>query len=184
MEDLLLKAVIMDEAAVRRALTRIAHEIVENNRGAEGLSLIGIQRRGVTLARMLSRLIEQIAHVSLPIGTLDITFYRDDLSTLAEQPLVHDTQIPFEVRDARIVMVDDVLFSGRTARAGLDAICSMGRPAQVQLAVLIDRGHRELPIRADYVGKNLPTRKTEMVGVHVPEFDGALDVCLYERGGA
>ena len=178
--DLQAKAEIMDEAAMKRALRRIAHEIIENNRGVENLKLIGIQRRGVSLAKILVEEIECIEGVRLPLGTLDITFYRDDLSMLAEQPIVHDTHIPFEVQDAKIVMVDDVLFSGRTARAGLDAICSRGRPAQIQLAVLIDRGHRELPIRADYVGKNLPTKKSEMVGVHVTEFDGSNNVCLYE----
>ncbi len=176
-----IKAHIMDESAMRRALRRIAHEIIESNRGAEGITHVGIQRRGVTLARMLRELIGEVEGVRPPLGVLDITFYRDDLSLLQEHPVVNATDLPFQVQDAKIVMVDDVLYSGRTARAAMDAICDMGRPALIQLAVMIDRGHRELPIRADYVGKNLPTSKNEMVGVHVPEFDGDMGVVLYER---
>ena len=178
------KANIMDEQAMRRALRRIAHEIIENNRGAEGLTLVGIQRRGVTLARMLAELIEEVEGVRPPLGVLDITFYRDDLSLLQEHPVLNATDLPFQVQDAKIVMVDDVLFSGRTARAAMDAICDMGRPALIQLAVMIDRGHRELPIRADYVGKNLPTSKSELVGVHVPVYDGDMSVVLYEKKNA
>lgn len=177
------KACIMDENAMKRALRRIAHEIIENNHGVSGLALVGIQRRGVTLARMLQELIAQVEGVRLPLGVLDITFYRDDLSSLTEHPVVNATQLPFAVQDARIVMVDDVLFSGRTARAAMDAICDRGRPSQIQLAVMVDRGHRELPIRADYVGKNLPTSKGEMVGLHVPEYDGDMSVMLYEKKG-
>ena len=179
--NLELKAEIMDERSVQRALRRIAHEIIENNRGVEGLTLVGIQRRGVSLARMLRDLIEEVEGVRLPMGVLDITFYRDDLSMLTEHPVVNTTDLPFQVQGAKVIMVDDVLFSGRTARAAMDAICDMGRPALIQLAVMIDRGHRELPIRADYVGKNLPTSKSELVGVNVPEFDGALSVVLYEK---
>lgn len=176
-----LKASIMDRSAMERALRRIAHEIIENNRGVEGLTLVGIQRRGVTLARMLRDLIEEVEGVRLPMGVLDITFYRDDLSMLTEHPVVNTTDLPFKVQGAKVIMVDDVLFSGRTARAAMDAICDMGRPSLIQLAVMVDRGHRELPIRADYVGKNLPTSKSEMVGVNVPEFDGEMSVVLYER---
>lgn len=175
------KADIMDKSAMERALRRIAHEIIENNRGVEGLTLVGIQRRGVVLARMLQMLIEQVEGVRVPLGVLDITFYRDDLSILQEHPVVNATDLPFTVQGAKIVMVDDVLFSGRTARAAMDAICDMGRPALIQLAVMVDRGHRELPIRADYVGKNLPTSKNELVGVNVPEYDGVMNVVLYER---
>ena len=175
------KADIMDEQGVRRALRRVAHEIIENNRGVERLTLVGIQRRGVVLARMLREMIEEVEGVRLPMGVLDITFYRDDLSSLIEHPVVNTTDLPFQVENARIIMVDDVLYTGRTARAAMDAICDMGRPALIQLAVMIDRGHRELPIRADYVGKNLPTSKSELVGVNVPEFDGALSVVLYEK---
>ncbi len=178
------KANIMDEQAMQRALRRVAHEIIENNRGVEGLTLVGIQRRGVTLASMLADLIEQVEGVRLPLGVLDITFYRDDLSLLQEHPVVNATDLPFQVQDAKIIMVDDVLFSGRTARAAMDAICDMGRPALIQLAVMVDRGHRELPIRADYVGKNLPTSKSELVGVHVPEYDGDMGVVLYEKKNA
>ena len=158
------KADIMDENAMKRALRRIAHEIIENNDVVENLRLVGIQRRGVTLAKMLREMIEQVEGVKLPLGVLDITFYRDDLSILSEHPVVNATDLPFQVQDARIVMVDDVLFSGRTARAAMDAICDMGRP-----------------IRADYVGKNLPTSKSELVGVRVPEFDGDMSVVLYDK---
>ena len=175
------KANIMDENAMKRALRRIAHEIIEKNDGVDNLRLVGIQRRGVTLAKLLQEMIEQVEGVKLPIGVLDITFYRDDLSILSEHPVVNATNLPFQVQDARIVMVDDVLFSGRTARAAMDAICDMGRPSYIQLAVMIDRGHRDLPIRADYVGKNLPTSKSELVGVRVPEFDGDMSVVLYEK---
>lgn len=179
--ELEFKADIMDGNAMRRALRRIAHEIVENNRGAQGLTLVGIQRRGVSLARILADMIEEIEGVRPPMGVLDITFYRDDLSLLQEHPVVNATDLPFQVQEAKIVMVDDVLYSGRTARAAMDAICDMGRPALIQLAVMVDRGHRELPIRADYVGKNLPTSKSELVGVQVPEYDGSMGVVLYER---
>lgn len=175
------KAHIMDERAMQRALRRIAHEIIENNRGVEGLTLVGIQRRGVTIARMLRDMIEEVEGIRLPLGVLDITFYRDDLSILTEHPVVNATDLPFQVQNAKIVMVDDVLYSGRTARAAMDAICDMGRPSLIQFAVMVDRGHRELPIRADYVGKNLPTSKSEMVAVHVPEFDGDMSVQLYEK---
>ena len=177
------KANIMDEQAMRRALRRIAHEIIENNRGAEGLTLVGIQRRGVTLARMLAELIEEVEGVRPPLGVLDITFYRDDLSLLQEHPVLNATDLPFQVQDAKIVMVDDVLFSGRTARAAMDAICDMGRPALIQLAVMIDRGHRELPIRADYVGKNLPTARHEDVRVLVEDIDGR-DAVILSRAQA
>ena len=176
-----MKAEIMDGQAMQRALRRVAHEIIENNRGVEGLTLVGIQRRGVSLAKMLQTLIEEVEGVRLPMGVLDITFYRDDLSLLQEHPVVNATDLPFQVQDAKIIMVDDVLYTGRTARAAMDAICDMGRPALIQLAVMIDRGHRELPIRADYVGKNLPTAKSEMVGVNVPDIDGALGVVLYDK---
>ena len=176
-----VKADIMDERSMQRALRRVAHEIIENNRGVEGLTLVGIQRRGVSLARMLQKLIEEVEGVRLPMGVLDITFYRDDLSLLQEHPVVNATDLPFQVQDAKIIMVDDVLYTGRTARAAMDAICDMGRPALIQLAVMVDRGHRELPIRADYVGKNLPTAKSEMVGVNVPDIDGAMGVVLYDK---
>ena len=175
-----LKAEIMDGQSMQRALRRVAHEIIENNRGVEGLTLVGIQRRGVSLARMLQKLIEEVEGVRLPMGVLDITFYRDDLSLLQEHPVVNATDLPFQVQDAKIIMVDDVLYTGRTARAAMDAICDMGRPALIQLAVMVDRGHRELPIRADFVGKNVPTSSGERIGVMMQEIDGGDGVALYD----
>ena len=175
------KAEIMDEAAMTRAIKRIAHEIIERNKGTENLMLIGIQRRGVPLAKRIGELIMQEENVTLPVGTLDITFYRDDLSLLAEHPQVKGTDIPANVNDMNVVMVDDVLYTGRTARSAMDAIMDMGRANTIQLAVLIDRGHRELPIRADYVGKNVPTSRQEMIKVSVTEYDGEEDVALYEQ---
>lgn len=175
------KADIMDEQGVRRALRRVAHEIIENNRGVEGLTLVGIQRRGVVLARMLREMIEEVEGVRLPMGVLDITFYRDDLSSLTEHPVVNTTDLPFQVENARIIMVDDVLYTGRTARAAMDAICDMGRPALIQLAVMVDRGHRELPIRPDFVGKNIPTAHGEVVSVRLEETDGETCVKLFEN---
>ena len=175
------KAEIMDEAAMTRAIKRIAHEIIEHNKGTENLMLIGIQRRGVPLARRIGELIMQEENVTLPVGTLDITFYRDDLSLLAEHPQVKGTDIPANVNGMNVVMVDDVLYTGRTARSAMDAIMDMGRANTIQLAVLIDRGHRELPIRADYVGKNVPTSRQEMIKVNVNEYDGAESVELYEQ---
>ena len=175
------KAEIMDEAAMTRAIKRIAHEIIERNKGTENLMLIGIQRRGVPLAQRIGALIMQEEKVELPVGTLDITFYRDDLSLLDEHPQVKGTDIPANVNDMNVVMVDDVLYTGRTARSAMDAIMDMGRARTIQLAVLIDRGHRELPIRADYVGKNVPTSRQEMVKVSVREYDGDEAVELYEQ---
>lgn len=175
------KAEIMDEAAMTRAIKRIAHEIIEHNKGTENLMLIGIQRRGVPLAGRIGELIMQEENVTLPVGTLDITFYRDDLSLLAEHPQVKGTDIPANVNGMNVVMVDDVLYTGRTARSAMDAIMDMGRANTIQLAVLIDRGHRELPIRADYVGKNVPTSRQEMIKVNVSEYDGAEGVELYEQ---
>ena len=175
------KAEIMDEAAMTRAIKRIAHEIIEHNKGTENLMLIGIQRRGVLLAGRIGELIMQEENVTLPVGTLDITFYRDDLSLLAEHPQVKGTDIPANVNGMNVVMVDDVLYTGRTARSAMDAIMDMGRANTIQLAVLIDRGHRELPIRADYVGKNVPTSRQEMIKVNVSEYDGAESVELYEQ---
>lgn len=175
------KAEIMDEAAMTRAIKRIAHEIIERNKGTENLMLIGIQRRGVPLARRIGELIMQEENVTLPVGTLDITFYRDDLSLLAEHPQVKGTDIPANVNGMNVVMVDDVLYTGRTARSAMDAIMDMGRANTIQLAVLIDRGHRELPIRADYVGKNVPTSRQEMIKVSVNDYDGEESVALYEQ---
>ena len=174
------KAEILNSDAISRALTRIAHEIIERNKGTEDIVIIGIQRRGVPLANMIAEKIEQVENVKLPIGILDITLYRDDLSMLFEHPAVNGTDIPFSIDKKKIILVDDVLYTGRTVRAAIDCIMDCGRPQCIQLAVLIDRGHRELPIRADYVGKNVPTSKNELIHVQVPEFDNELNVLLFE----
>jgi len=175
------KAQIMDREQIRRALTRIGHEIVERNWGTEGIVLVGIRTRGVPLANRLAEVIQMIERVQVPVGSLDITLYRDDLSYVAEQPIVSRTSMPVNVEGRVVVLVDDVLFTGRTARAALDAIMDLGRPARVQLAVLVDRGHRELPIRADYVGKNVPTSTKEVVGVRLTETDGDERVVILEK---
>ncbi|HTG00083.1 MAG TPA: bifunctional pyr operon transcriptional regulator/uracil phosphoribosyltransferase PyrR [Nitrospirota bacterium] len=166
------KALILDKTGMDRALTRIAHEILEKNKGAADLVLVGIQRGGVHLARRLAGKILEIEKVSVPVGSLDITMYRDDLSTRKSQPVPQATDISFDIQDKLMVLVDDVLFTGRTIRAALNSIMDYGRPKRIQLAVLVDRGHRELPIRADYVGKNLPTSAKEKVDVMLAE-DGA-----------
>ncbi len=170
--------VVMDAQAVERALTRMAHEILEGNKGTEGLALIGIRSRGVHLAERLRAKIGAIENVELPTGIIDITLYRDDLSRSSQQPEVRGTHINFAVDDKRVVLVDDVLYTGRTIRAALDALMDFGRPRNVQLMVLIDRGHRELPIRADYVGKNLPTAANESVQVRLLESDGRDEVVI------
>jgi pyrimidine operon attenuation protein/uracil phosphoribosyltransferase len=161
----------MDEAEIRRAVTRIAHEILERNRGAEELVLVGIAARGDDLARRLALEIGRIEGFEVPVGVLDITFYRDDIGLRAEAPEVHETRIGFDVGGKTIVLVDDVLFTGRTIRSAMDALVDFGRPRAIQLAVLVDRGHRELPIRADYVGKNVPTRNDDDVRVALLEVD-------------
>lgn len=178
---LIEKAQIIDADGVRRALVRIAHEIVERNKGTENVVLIGIRRRGVPLAQRLSRFIKEVEGVEIPVGILDITLYRDDLSTLASQPVVHKTEVPVSVQGKTIILVDDVLYTGRTVRAALDAIIDLGRPAVIQLAVLIDRGHRELPVRADYVGKNVPTSKREVIEVRLEEVDRVNGVWIMEK---
>jgi len=170
--DMQEKAVVMAENEIRRTLVRIAHEIVEKNKGVSNLALIGIRTRGVFLAKRLAQEIFEIEKKEISVGTLDITLYRDDLSLVARQPLVLKTEIPFDVSQKKIVLVDDVLYTGRTIRAAMDAIVDLGRPRVIQLAVLIDRGHRELPIRADYIGKNIPTSKKEIVKVKLKEVDG------------
>ena len=166
------KAVLMDEAMMDRALSRVAHEILERNRGIDKLYLVGIQRRGVPLAERIADKIEAIEGHRPPVGILDITFYRDDLSMLAEHPVVNGTDMPFSVNDVKIVLVDDVLYTGRTCRAAIEAIFDLGRPMMIQLAILIDRGHRELPIRADYIGKNVPISRSEIIHVRIKEQDG------------
>jgi pyrimidine operon attenuation protein/uracil phosphoribosyltransferase len=171
---------IMTADEVRRAIVRISHEIVERQAGTEGLVLVGIQRRGVPLAERIAVAIAEHEDVALPVGALDITFYRDDLSLIAQQPIVKGTAIPVDLNGKTVVLVDDVLFTGRTIRAAMDALVDFGRPRAIRLAVLVDRGHRELPIRADHVGKNVPTSRDELVKVHVAETDGE-DGVLIER---
>jgi len=175
---------IMDKDAVARAVKRIAHEIVEKNKGGADICLVGIRTRGLYLAERINAHIRQIEGKELPFGILDITFYRDDLTAVASQPVIHETLIDFNITDKKIVLVDDVLYTGRTVRAALDALVDFGRPASIQLAVLIDRGHRELPIRADYVGKNVPTSENQDVKVVLKECDQAEDeVILRDQGG-
>jgi pyrimidine operon attenuation protein/uracil phosphoribosyltransferase len=175
-------AVVMDADRMGRTLTRIAHEIVERNRGVEELALVGIRRRGVPIAQRLARSIRDINTHEIPTGALDITLYRDDLMrhAVGPQPLVRRTEIPFSIDDRRILLVDDVLYTGRTIRAALDALIDFGRPKSIQLVVLVDRGHRELPIKADYVGKNLPTALSQSVQVHITEIDGRDEVEIQE----
>ena len=181
MSPLVERARLLDAAEIRRATTRIAHEIVERNKGAGRVALIGIAARGDDLARRLASEIERIEGVRVPVGELDITFYRDDIGLRAEAPEVHQTRIDFDITGITVVLVDDVLFTGRTIRAAMDALVDFGRPHAIQLAVLVDRGHRELPIRADYVGKNVPTRKDEDVQVRLSEVDGEDVAVLAER---
>ncbi|MDD5017932.1 MAG: bifunctional pyr operon transcriptional regulator/uracil phosphoribosyltransferase PyrR [Eubacteriales bacterium] len=177
------KALIMDETALERVLRRIAHEIIEKNKGAENLALIGIHRRGVPIAKRIAKYIETFEGVRIDIGSLDITFYRDDLSLLADHPVINGTDIAFDINKKTVVLCDDVLYTGRTARAALDALMDLGRPNYIQLAVIVDRGHRELPIRADYIGKNIPTSKNEVVSVHMAEFDGVENVVINDLPG-
>ena len=170
--------VIMDADRMARTLTRIAHEIVERNKGSGGLALVGIRSRGAILAQRLAKAIEAIDGHPVQVGLLDITLYRDDLSRIAPNPIVHATDIAFDVTDLRLVLVDDVLFTGRTIRAALNALNDLGRPTLIQLAVLVDRGHRELPIRPDYVGKNIPTQQRERIAVRLNELDEAEEVVI------
>jgi pyrimidine operon attenuation protein/uracil phosphoribosyltransferase len=175
---------LLEAGDVKRAITRMAHEILERNKGADGLVLVGIAARGDDLARRLAGEILRIEGAEVPVGSLDISFYRDDIGMRAEAPEVHETRIDFDITDTRVVLVDDVLFTGRTIRSALDALVDFGRPRAIQLAVLVDRGHRELPIRADYVGKNLPTRRDEEVQVRLAEVDGEDAVVVGELAGA
>lgn len=172
----------MDADRISRTLMRIAHEILERHRGADDLGLVGIRTRGVPLARRLALTIRDIQHVDVPTGSLDITLYRDDLMrhAVGPQPVIRKTEIPFSIDDKRILLVDDVLYTGRTIRAALDALIDFGRPKSIQLVVLVDRGHRELPIKADYVGRNLPTSLSQSVQVHLTEIDGRDEVEIQE----
>lgn len=179
-----IKAQVMDEENIRRALYRLSHEITERNTGTADLVLVGIRTRGVPIANRLADFIRQHEGVTLPVGVLDITFYRDDLSLIAAQPVLHRTEIPFHLSNKKVILVDDVLYTGRTVRAALDALMDLGRPSSIQLAVLIDRGHRELPIRADFVGKNVPTSSKEVVHVKLKETDGEDTVLITEYEGS
>lgn len=177
------KAKIMDTEQLDKTLTRIAHEIIEKNKDIERIAIVGIRTRGAFLAERLANKIKDIGKKEIRVGILDITLYRDDLTTIAEQPVVHKTEIDFDIQDKIIILVDDVLYTGRTIRCALDALIDFGRPRNIQLAVLIDRGHRELPIRADYVGKNIPTSQNEIVQVKIVEVDGVDEIIIQEKEG-
>ncbi|MCD8502483.1 MAG: bifunctional pyr operon transcriptional regulator/uracil phosphoribosyltransferase PyrR [Bacillaceae bacterium] len=174
---------ILDEQAIRRALTRIAHEIIERNKGIENCVLVGIRTRGIYIANRLAERIEEIEGSKINVGEIDITLYRDDLSVKTEnkEPLLKGTDVPVDVNEKKVILVDDVLYTGRTVRAALDAIIDLGRPSQIQLAVLIDRGHRELPIRPDYVGKNVPTSKNEVILAKLKEVDHLDEVTIEQK---
>jgi len=175
------KVKILDKEAINRAIMRIAHEIIEKNKGTEEVCLVGIRSRGVFIAKRLTECIQKIEGKQLFCGVLDITLYRDDLALASGQPIVRKTEIDFDINNKSLVLVDDVLYTGRTIRAALDALVDFGRPKSIQLAVLVDRGHRELPIRADFVGKNIPTSNKEAVEVHLDELDGADEVLIVEK---
>ncbi|RFB19130.1 bifunctional pyr operon transcriptional regulator/uracil phosphoribosyltransferase PyrR [Bacillus sp. HNG] len=177
------KAVVLDNQAIRRALTRVAHEIIEKNKGIEDCVIVGIKTRGIYLAKRIANRIEQIEGKKIAIGELDITLYRDDLTTKTadQEPIVKGSDIPVDITNKKVILVDDVLFTGRTVRAALDALIDIGRPAQIQLAVLIDRGHREFPIRADYVGKNIPTSNSEKIVVELEEIDKTDQVTIHKK---
>ncbi|WP_077617754.1 bifunctional pyr operon transcriptional regulator/uracil phosphoribosyltransferase PyrR [Bacillus sinesaloumensis] len=177
------KAVVLDNQAIRRALTRIAHEIIEKNKGIEDCVIVGIKTRGIYLAKRIASRIEQIEGKKIAIGEIDITLYRDDLTTKTadREPIVKGSDIPVEITNKKVILVDDVLYTGRTVRAALDALIDIGRPAQIQLAVLIDRGHREFPIRADYVGKNIPTASSERIVVELEEIDKFDQVTIHKN---
>ena len=181
MSNIVKKNVIMDSEAIRRALVRISPEIIEKNNGVEDVVIVGIRTRGVPLAQRIAAEINAIENCEMTVGMLDITLYRDDLSTLGYNPVVHGTDINFDLSGKHVVLVDDVLYTGRTIRAALDAVIDMGRPKTIQLAVLVDRGHKELPIRADYVGKNVPTSQKETIEVVLNEIDGTDEVYIGER---
>lgn len=178
-----MKTQLMDDEKMKRAITRMAHEIIEKNKGTEELLLVGIHTRGVPIARRLQARILEIEGTSVPIGELDITFYRDDLTMRTDSPVVRESNVPVPVTGKTVILVDDVLYTGRTARAAMDALMDMGRAMKIQLAVLVDRGHRELPIRADYIGKNVPTSRKEMISVHLLETDGSDQVLIREIPG-
>ena len=170
----------MDEAALRRSMMRITHEIIEKNNGTGNIVLLGIRHRGIPLAQMLLDNFSRLGETGIPVGSIDISLYRDDLSLTSDQPVTGKSEIPCDLTGRTVILVDDVIYTGRTARAAIEAVFHFGRPRSIQLAVLIDRGHRELPIRPDYVGKNIPTSHSEIVSVMVQEIDGRTGVCLYQ----
>jgi pyrimidine operon attenuation protein/uracil phosphoribosyltransferase len=174
------KAKLMDDKAMDRSLTRLAHEIIEKNKGIDSIVLLGIRSRGVPIAHRLSEKIKNIEGTELPVGELDITLYRDDLTKKTESPEVRGFNLEFEINGKIVILVDDVIFTGRTVRAAMDAVMDYGRPGSIQLAVLVDRGHRELPIRPDYVGKNIPTSRKEIVKVKIEEMDGVSEISIYQ----
>ncbi len=175
-----LKAVILDEKGIKRTLTRIAHEIIEKNKGTEDLVFIGIKRRGYPIAQRLAKNILEIEGTKIPVGAVDITFYRDDLTHSSEMPVDKTLDLGADVKDKKVILVDDVIYTGRTVRAAIDAVFDIARPKSIQLVALVDRGHRELPIRADYVGKNIPTSKDEIISVELLEIDNIDSVKIYE----
>lgn len=176
-----IKAKLLDQNGIRRTLVRLSHEIIEKNKGVEDIALVGIKTRGVPIAKRIAEFIKQFEGVDVPVGTLDITLYRDDLTEKYDDAKLNKSEINFDLTNKRVILVDDVLFTGRTVRAALDALIDIGRPKAIQLAVLVDRGHRELPIRADYVGKNVPTSLSEIVHVHLAEIDGEDMVIIAEK---
>ena len=176
-----VKSKIMDSSAIERAIRRIGHEIVEQNKGLDNIYLVGIRSRGVPMARRLAEYLRQIEQTDVPVGIIDITLYRDDLSTISHQPVLKGSELEFDIEDANIILVDDVLYTGRTVRAAFDALLDFGRPRKIQLCVLIDRGHRELPIKANYVGKNVPTAQDEIIKVSFAETDGEDSVKIMVR---
>lgn len=176
-----LKAVILDSKGIQRTLIRIAHEIIEKNKGVDDLVLVGIRRRGYPLAERIAKIIAEIEGVSLPVGSVDITLYRDDLTKIDDQPVLNNLDLDVQIKDKKVILVDDVIYTGRTVRAAIDAVLHNGRPKAIQLAEIVDRGHRELPIRADYVGKNIPTSHSEVISVELLEVDGQDSVKIYEN---
>jgi pyrimidine operon attenuation protein / uracil phosphoribosyltransferase len=175
-----LKAAILDSKGIQRSLTRVSHEIIEKNKGTENIILIGIKRRGYPLAQRIAKAIEEIEGIEIPVGSVDISLYRDDLTVINEQPIIKNSELGTNIVGKKVILVDDVIYTGRTVRAAIDAVIHCGRPDMIQLAVLVDRGHRELPIRADYVGKNIPTSRSELISVELTEIDGNDSVKIYE----
>jgi pyrimidine operon attenuation protein/uracil phosphoribosyltransferase len=175
--------ILLNSLDIERALVRIAHEIVEHNKGAKNIAFVGIKTRGVPIAQRLAGIIQDMEHVAIPVGSLDITLYRDDVSSLSFKHVVQQTYVPFDITNKQLILVDDVFYTGRSIRAALDALMDLGRPETIQLAVLIDRGHRELPIRADFVGKNIPTARTEEIKVYLSETDAVDRVIVVKEAG-